>query len=120
MIQINEDFEKAYKDSMAKGFSMKELLALGGAVALLSVFCFCGYFLLHFNLYLSFLAGMVPAGGIVFFGFWRSSSDLNVMEYYQAVRKRKDTELLLWECREYDEEKALYEEVFAALEDRKE
>lgn len=39
MIPINENFEKAYKDSMAKGFTVKELFAVFSAAASLAVVC---------------------------------------------------------------------------------
>lgn len=120
MIQINENFEKAYKDSMAKGFSITELLAIGGAVSVLALLCFVGYFLLGWNLYISFLIGMLPAGLIIFSGFWRSPSDLNIKEYYIAHKKRKETELLIWKCREFEEEQALYEELMLEIKDEME
>ena len=115
MIQINENFEKAYKDSMAKGFSIRELLTIGAAVCLLSGICFVCYFLLGWNLYISFFLGLVPAGLVVVSGFWRSASDLDIKEYIEARKQRKETELLLWKCSEYDEEKSLYDEILAAV-----
>ena len=44
MIPINENFEKAYKDSMAKGFTVKELFAVFSAAASLAVVCVVCFF----------------------------------------------------------------------------
>lgn len=120
MIPINEDFEKAYKDSLAKGFTVRELLAIGTAVTVLAGICVIGFFLLHWNLYLSFLGGMVPAGVFVFMGFWHSPSGLNVKEAYEARNYRKNTRLLCWKATEYEEELKQLEKILEAMEVEKE
>ena len=89
MIPINENFEKAYKDSMAKGFTVKELFAVFSAAASLAVVCVVCFFVLHWNLYLSFFLGLPPAAVMILIGFWRSASDLTVKEAYDARRYRK-------------------------------
>lgn len=120
MIPINEDFEKAYKDSLAKGFTVRELLAIGSAVAVLASICAIGFFLLHWNLYLAFMIGMIPAGIIVVVGFWHSPSGLNVKEAYEARKYRKNTRLLCWKATEYEDEIKRLEEIMAVIEVEKE
>lgn len=115
MIPINENFEKAYKDSMAKGFTVKELLAISGAAASLAVVCAFCFFGLHWNLYLSFFFGLPLAAVMIVIGFWRSASDLTVKEYYDARTYRKKTELLCYQSKEYDQELGLYEEILKAV-----
>lgn len=115
MIPINENFEKAYKDSMAKGFTVKELLTVFGAVASLAIVCAVCFFGLHWNLYLSFFLGLPLAVAMIVMGFWRSASDLTVKEYYEARMYRKKTELLCYQSKEYDQELDLYEAILKAV-----
>lgn len=115
MIPINENFEKAYKDSMAKGFTVKELLAVFSAAASLAVVCAVCFFVLHWNLYLSFFLGLPLAVAMIVMGFWRSASDLTVKESYEARMYRKKTELLCYQSKEYDQELDLYEAILKAV-----
>ena len=115
MIPINENFEKAYKDSMAKGFTVKELFAVFSAAASLAVVCVVCFFVLHWNLYLSFFLGLPPAAVMILVGFWRSASGLTVKEAYDARRYREKTELLCYQSTEYERELDLYQEILEAV-----
>lgn len=104
---MNEDFG-AYKDAIWKGLTAKEV-----SVVLISAVC-CGgvsvvlYFIVGWNLYLSFLIGTAIAAAIIYSQVWKSKSGLSAFEFYLARKYRKSTEKLIWKCEEYNEAKREY------------
>lgn len=118
MIAINEDFEKAYKDGLIKGFTLQEGVALLSGVAVLAGICYTGFFILGWNLYLSFFLGMPFAAAAIIPSFWKSASDLTLKEYFAARAYRKKTGLLKWKSSEYGKEMELLEEIMSAVEEK--
>ena len=72
MVNMNDDFG-SYKDAIWKGLTAKEL-----GVVMIAVFC-CGgvsvvlYFMLQWNLYVSFLIGTAIAAAIIYSQVWKSA-----------------------------------------------
>ena len=107
MVNMNDDFG-SYKDAIWKGLTAKEL---GGVM--IAVFC-CGgvsvvlYFMLQWNLYVSFLIGTAIAAAIIYSQVWKSKSGLSALEFYRARKYRKATAKLIWKCEEYNQARKEY------------
>lgn len=107
MVNMNDDFG-SYKDAIWKGLTAKEI-----CVIIISVCC-CGgvsvglYFMLGWNLYLSFLIGTAVAAAIIYSQVWKSKSGLSAFEFYRARKYRKSTVKLIWKCEEYNQARKEY------------
>lgn len=107
MVNMNDDFG-SYKDAIWKGLTAKELV-----VVMIAVFC-CGgvsvvlYFMLQWNLYVSFLIGTAIAAAIIYSQVWKSKSGLSALEFYRARKYRKATAKLIWKCEEYNQARKEY------------
>ncbi len=107
MVNMNDDFG-SYKDAIWKGLTAKEL-----GVVMIAVFC-CGgvsvvlYFMLQWNLYVSFSIGTAIAAAIIYSQVWKSKSGLSALEFYRARKYRKATAKLIWKCEEYNQARKEY------------
>lgn len=66
------------------------------------------YFILGWNLYISFLIGTAVAAAIIFSQVWKSRSGLSAIEFYRARKYRKSTAKLVWKSDEYNQARKNY------------
>ncbi len=101
-IPINKDFERDYKDSAWKGYSLKELkyLVSGVAVAVLAVLFF--WLKLGIPVTAAIYIGVPVGAPVIFAGFIRSKNGLSLWQNMKAIRYRRATAVLFWKAGEYD------------------
>lgn len=101
-IPINKDFERNYKDTVWKGFSLKELkcVALAAAAAIIAVL----FFWLGFGLPMeaAIYLGVPFAAPVIFSGFIKYENGLGPKENRAAQRYRRATARLAYQSGEYD------------------
>ena len=83
MVNMNEDFG-AYKDSIWKGLTARELGVMAVSAVSCGIIIILLYFILGWNLYISFLIGTAVAAAIIFSQVWKSRSGLSAIEFYRA------------------------------------
>ena len=71
MVNMNEDFG-AYKDSIWKGLTARELGVMAVSAVSCGIIIILLYFILGWNLYISFLIGTAVAAAIIFSQVWKS------------------------------------------------
>ena len=101
MVNMNEDFG-AYKDSIWKGLTARELGVMAVSAVSCGIIIILLYFILGWNLYISFLIGTAVAAAIIFSQVWKSRSGLSAIEFYRARKYRKSTAKLVWKSDEYN------------------
>ena len=79
MVNMNEDFG-AYKDSIWKGLTARELGVMAVSAVSCGIIIILLYFILGWNLYISFLIGTAVAAAIIFSQVWKSRSGLSAIE----------------------------------------
>ena len=82
MVNMNEDFG-AYKDSIWKGLTARELGVMAVSAVSCGIIIILLYFILGWNLYISFLIGTAVAAAIIFSQVWKSRSGLSAIEFYR-------------------------------------
>ena len=102
MVNMNEDFG-AYKDSIWKGLTARELGVMAVSAVSCGIIIILLYFILGWNLYISFLIGTAVAAAIIFSQVWKSRSGLSAIEFYRARKYRKSTAKLVWKSDEYNQ-----------------
>lgn len=90
MVNMNEDFG-AYKDSIWKGLTARELGVMAVSAVSCGIIIILLYFILGWNLYISFLIGTAVAAAIIFSQVWKSRSGLSAIEFYRARKYRKSS-----------------------------
>ena len=89
MVNMNEDFG-AYKDSIWKGLTARELGVMAVSAVSCGIIIILLYFILGWNLYISFLIGTAVAAA------------------YRARKYRKSTAKLVWKSDEYNQARKNY------------
>lgn len=107
MVNMNEDFG-AYKDSIWKGLTARELGVMAVSAVSCGIIIILLYFILGWNLYISFLIGTAVAAAIIFSQVWKSRSGLSAIEFYRARKYRKSTAKLVWKSDEYNQARKNY------------
>lgn len=107
MVNMNEDFG-AYKDSIWKGLTARELGVMAVSAVSGGIISILLYFILGWNLYISFLIGTAVAAAIIFSQVWKSRSGLSGIEFYRARKYRKSTAKLVWKSDEYNQARKNY------------
>ena len=107
MVNMNEDFA-AYKDSIWKGLTARELGVMAVSAVSCGIIIILLYFILGWNLYISFLIGTAVAAAIIFSQVWKSRSGLSAIEFYRARKYRKSTAKLVWKSDEYNQARKNY------------
>ena len=102
MVNMNEDFG-AYKDSIWKGLTARELGVMAVSAVSCGIIIILLYFILGWNLYISFLIGTAVAAAIIFSQVWKSRSGLSAIEFY-----RKSKAKLVWKSEEYNQARKNY------------
>ena len=111
MVNMNEDFG-AYKDSIWKGLTARELGVMAVSAVSCGIIIILLYFILGWNLYISFLIGTAVAAAIIFSQVWKSRSGLSAIEFYRARKYRKSTAKLVWKSDEYNQARKNYDFLF--------
>ena len=101
-IPINKDFERDYKDSAWKGYSLRELkyLASGAAIAVLTVLFF--WLELGIPVTAAIYIGVPMGAPVILTGFMKTKNGLSLWQNWKAARYRKATAVLFWEAGEYE------------------
>ena len=87
MVNMNEDFG-AYKDSIWKGLTARELGVMAVSAVSCGIIIILLYFILGWNLYISFLIGTAVAAAIIYSHEMKSLSGHSAIYLY---RERKYT-----------------------------
>lgn len=98
-LQINKDFERAYREDMWKGFSAKQTLCLVIAFFASALVTAGLYFGLRLPVQLCIYATIPIVTLIVGMGFWRYQ-EMSLLEFYRAVHHQNKTRLLFWQAGE--------------------
>lgn len=102
-IPINKDFEKDYKSSVWKGFSLHELISVVLGVFAAVLFCLFFWLGLGIPVIVSIYIGIPFGFPIILSGFWKTKNGLKPKDYYAAVKYRKATAMLPYLAGEYPE-----------------
>lgn len=100
-IPINKDFERDYKESMWKGFSLHELLCIGAGTGIAVCAALLLWLFIKVPVTLAIYIAIFLGFPVIMSGFWKSVNGLWIIDYRRAVKYRKATATLLYRAREY-------------------